>query len=135
MSQNDDLMLTIIGAALIASGAVEIRGYDRELLNRIVEAEQDVARLLQLPVFSELRTLAHAIHTVLCAPAGTTPVTAGAPRVDRQRCEHPSCACAVDMSAPHWPFCSEHCKEAADTTELRCDCQHPACRQLQASLP
>ena len=133
MSQNDDLMLTIIGAALIASRAVDIHDYDRELLNRMTAAGADVDQLLQLPVLRELRTIAHAIQTVLCAPAGATPVTLGtpAPPLDnRQHCKHPSCECVVATGKPHWPFCSEHCREAGDTIELHCDCQHPACRQL-----
>jgi hypothetical protein len=25
-------------------------------------------------------------------------------------------------------YCSEHCREAADQTELMCDCKHPGCR-------
>jgi hypothetical protein len=35
------------------------------------------------------------------------------------------------MVEPHGPFgkyCSEHCKQAGQKIELRCDCHHPACR-------
>jgi len=35
------------------------------------------------------------------------------------------------MVEPHGPFgkyCSDHCKQAGQKTELRCDCQHPPCR-------
>jgi len=38
------------------------------------------------------------------------------------------------MVPPHGPYgkyCSEHCKQAGQKTELRCDCQHPACRWVQ----
>jgi citrate lyase beta subunit len=51
------------------------------------------------------------------------------PIAEPQKCVHPSCECRVVRDGPHWPHCSEHCKEAADMTELRCDCQHPECRK------
>jgi len=44
------------------------------------------------------------------------------------KCAHPSCNCTVE---PHGPFgndCTDHWKQAEQKTELRCDCQHPACR-------
>jgi hypothetical protein len=47
---------------------------------------------------------------------------------DSAPCAHPACTCTV---APHGPFgkyCSEHCKQKGDMTELRCGCNHPGCR-------
>jgi hypothetical protein len=47
---------------------------------------------------------------------------------DPTTCAHSPCKCLVPTDGPYGKYCSEHCKEAADETELRCDCQHPACR-------
>jgi hypothetical protein len=134
MSQNDDLALAVIGAALIASRAVDIHDYDRQLLNRIIEAGGNPEQLLQVPVLGQLRTLAHAIHQVLDAPAaaGMVPIHTKGLMAELQKCAHPHCECRVAMDGPHWPHCSEHCKEAAYMTELRCDCQHSQCRQPNA---
>ena len=129
MAKNNGLELAIIGAALIASRAVDIHDYDRELLNRIMQAGVDEDRLLQLPVLRQLRTLAQAIHTCICAPGGAN-AAVPEPLVNAGRqCNHSSCGCTVAAGEPSWPFCSQHCKEAGDTVELRCDCQHLVCRR------
>jgi hypothetical protein len=47
---------------------------------------------------------------------------------DLNKCAHPSCNCMVGKGGEHGKYCSEHCKEKRQTTELRCDCQHQACR-------
>ncbi len=44
------------------------------------------------------------------------------------KCAHPSCQCLIEANGPHGKYCSDHCKQAGDKTELRCDCQHPPCR-------
>jgi hypothetical protein len=44
------------------------------------------------------------------------------------KCAHPSCQCMVAPNGPHGKYCSDHCKSAGNKIELRCDCQHPACR-------
>ena len=44
------------------------------------------------------------------------------------KCAHPACQCMVDKKAPHGKYCSEHCREAGDVTELRCGCRHPECQ-------
>jgi hypothetical protein len=44
------------------------------------------------------------------------------------KCAHPPCKCLVAKASAYGKYCSEHCKEAADETELRCDCQHSTCR-------
>jgi hypothetical protein len=43
-------------------------------------------------------------------------------------CAHPPCNCVVPAAGPHGKYCSEHCKEADQITELRCGCQHLECR-------
>jgi hypothetical protein len=42
---------------------------------------------------------------------------------DSSKCAHPACKCLVSKNGPHGKHCSEHCKEAAEITELRCECQ------------
>ena len=44
------------------------------------------------------------------------------------KCAHPACNCQVKHDGAFGKYCSEYCKESAGTTELRCGCQHPACR-------
>ena len=44
------------------------------------------------------------------------------------KCAHPACDCVVDKGGPFGKYCCEHCKGAGQITELRCGCQHPACR-------
>ncbi len=43
------------------------------------------------------------------------------------KCAHPACTCSVEKGGPYGKYCSEHCKEKGQTTELRCECRHPAC--------
>jgi hypothetical protein len=47
---------------------------------------------------------------------------------ESSKCAHPACSCVVQKDSKHGKYCSEHCKEAADMTVLRCECQHPGCR-------
>lgn len=47
---------------------------------------------------------------------------------DTNKCAHPACQCMVTKGGPYGPYCSEHCQEAKNITELRCDCHHPGCR-------
>ena len=44
------------------------------------------------------------------------------------KCAHSACKCLVASDASFGEYCSEHCKEAKDMTELRCDCKHPSCK-------
>lgn len=46
---------------------------------------------------------------------------------DAGKCGHPACECHVPKGGRFGKFCSEHCKEAATLTELRCHCHHPEC--------
>ena len=47
---------------------------------------------------------------------------------DAKKCAHPACECMVEKGGPYGKYCSEVCQKKGDTTELHCDCQHPACR-------
>ena len=51
------------------------------------------------------------------------------------RCAHPACTCLVADAAEFGKFCSEHCQEAGDMTELRCDCKHPGCQTQVSARP
>ena len=42
---------------------------------------------------------------------------------DTKKCAHPACKCSVTDGGPFGNYCSEHCKEAADHTEIMCDCK------------
>lgn len=44
------------------------------------------------------------------------------------KCAHAACSCTVEPGGQHGKYCSDHCKQAADKIELRCDCHHPGCR-------
>jgi hypothetical protein len=44
------------------------------------------------------------------------------------KCAHPACECMVEKGGPYGKYCSEVCKEKRQTTELRCECRHPACK-------
>jgi hypothetical protein len=44
------------------------------------------------------------------------------------KCAHLVCECTVPPHGPHGKFYSDHCRQAGDKIELRCDCQHPPCR-------
>jgi len=44
-----------------------------------------------------------------------------------QKCAHPACNCNVEANSPYGKYCSEHCKDAAQITELRCGCRHAGC--------
>ena len=43
------------------------------------------------------------------------------------KCAHPSCECSVDPNGPHGKYCSVHCQQAKELSELKCDCGHPGC--------
>ena len=37
------------------------------------------------------------------------------------KCAHPQCNCRVPEHGQYGKYCSEHCREAGDQTELMCD--------------
>lgn len=43
------------------------------------------------------------------------------------KCAHAACSCTVGSDSRYGKYCSEHCKDAAKMTQLRCGCQHPGC--------
>jgi hypothetical protein len=45
------------------------------------------------------------------------------------KCAHPACQCTVEPKGRFGKYCSDHCRQAGDKIELRCDCQHPPCRE------
>jgi len=47
---------------------------------------------------------------------------------EAKKCAHPSCECMVNPGGPHGKYCSNYCEQSRDKTDLRCDCNHPACR-------
>jgi hypothetical protein len=47
---------------------------------------------------------------------------------DMKKCAHPQCKCSVAAGGAFGKYCSEHCREAGDQTELMCDCKHPSCQ-------
>ena len=46
---------------------------------------------------------------------------------DTAKCAHPACTCMVSKGGDYGKYCSEHCKEMRNVTELRCGCRHPGC--------
>jgi hypothetical protein len=46
---------------------------------------------------------------------------------DHNKCAHDGCNCSVSGDGPFGKFCSQHCEQAGDITELKCDCGHPGC--------
>jgi len=53
--------------------------------------------------------------------------------MDAVKCGHPACECQVARGGKWGKYCSEHCKDAAQISELRCYCQHPECREASRS--
>ncbi len=51
-----------------------------------------------------------------------------------QQCAHPGCSCTVAPNGEFGKYCSEHCKEAKNMTELRCGCRHPGCSWYRRRL-
>ena len=43
-----------------------------------------------------------------------------------RKCAHPACNCMV---AGDGKYCSEYCHDAAETTELSCNCGHGGCAE------
>ena len=44
---------------------------------------------------------------------------------ESKKCKHPSCDCTVSGDDD---YCSEYCRDARDTMEIGCGCEHPPCR-------
>ena len=50
-----------------------------------------------------------------------------------QKCAHPSCMCPVPPDRPFGKYCGEHCENAGEMDELRCECGHDACLAVDIS--
>jgi hypothetical protein len=50
---------------------------------------------------------------------------------DKQKgmCAHPACNCPAPEGEK---YCSQYCKDAGDTTEISCNCEHPGCSLAEA---
>ena len=44
------------------------------------------------------------------------------------KCAHEGCNCQVAPGGKYGKYCSDHCKDGASLTELRCGCPHSECR-------
>jgi len=44
-----------------------------------------------------------------------------------EKCAHESCVCMVGKGGEFGAYCSAHCREAKDMSELRCECGHAGC--------
>ncbi len=44
-----------------------------------------------------------------------------------EKCKHQSCMCIVAADGEFGDYCSAHCDDAKDLTELRCECGHAGC--------
>jgi hypothetical protein len=47
--------------------------------------------------------------------------------MDGSKCAHPACQCTV-ANDQFGAYCSAHCQDAGELTELRCECGHSACQ-------
>ena len=46
-------------------------------------------------------------------------------------CAHPACQCRAPQGEK---YCSQYCRDAADTTEISCNCEHPGCSLEDSEL-
>jgi hypothetical protein len=44
-------------------------------------------------------------------------------------CAHPACNCRAPEGEK---YCSQYCKDAGDTTEISCNCDHEGCSLAEA---
>jgi len=59
--------------------------------------------------------------------ANPTPGTRPSEADRTKKCAHPSCACLLEPDRPFGKYCGEHCEDAGEMDELRCECGHPMC--------
>ena len=45
-----------------------------------------------------------------------------------QKCAHQSCVCTIRDGGEFGDYCSAHCRDAKDLSELRCECGHAGCQ-------
>jgi hypothetical protein len=52
---------------------------------------------------------------------------------ETKKCEHPACTC---MARAESNYCSQSCEDAADMTEISCNCGHAGCEMgTDAAIP
>jgi hypothetical protein len=51
------------------------------------------------------------------------------PEKQKGMCAHPACNCPAPEGQK---YCSQYCKDAADTTEISCNCEHQGCSLAEA---
>jgi hypothetical protein len=51
------------------------------------------------------------------------------PEKRKGMCAHPACQCPVEEGEK---YCSQYCEDAADTTEISCNCEHAGCALAEA---
>jgi hypothetical protein len=44
-----------------------------------------------------------------------------------KRCAHEACMCMVGENSQFGAYCSSHCQDAKDLTQLKCECGHAGC--------
>ena len=71
---------------------------------------------------------AHTLDTLQPMSQPLSQIEAEEEMMETSKCAHPACNCMVPKGGQFGKYCSEHCKEAGDITELHCDCKHPGCR-------
>jgi hypothetical protein len=59
--------------------------------------------------------------------ASNTPGTPPSEADPTEKCAHPSCACLLAPDRPFGKYCGEHCEDAGEMSELRCECGHEMC--------
>jgi len=78
--------------------------------------------------FARAARQAHTLYTLRPVSQPPWQIEAEEKVMETNKCAHPACNCMVPKGGQFGKYCSEHCKEAGDITELHCDCKHPGCR-------
>jgi len=78
--------------------------------------------------FARAERQAHTLYTLRPVFQPPSQIEAEEEVMETSKCAHPACNCIVPKGGQFGKYCSEHCKEAGDITELHCDCKHPGCR-------
>jgi hypothetical protein len=50
---------------------------------------------------------------------------------ETRKCEHPACSCMAPAGSN---YCSQSCEDAADMTEITCNCRHAGCEFGEAAM-
>jgi len=44
-----------------------------------------------------------------------------------RKCAHEACVCMVQEKSDFGAYCSAHCRDAKNLSQLRCECGHAGC--------